>query len=78
MSTRKTSHVAGTMIVNWRVELPEEDKYNGQSCEDPAIEAALCAIQDGCQIYLWGEQREPADIILEVCEEDVEIEEDDR
>jgi hypothetical protein len=78
MSTRKTSHVAGEMTVSWRVELPEEDRYNGQACEDPAIEAALCSIKEGSSIYLWGESRDPAEVTLEVHEADVTIEEDDR
>lgn len=66
------------MTVRWTVELPEENKYNGQACDDPAVEAAMCTVRDHCSIYLWGEQEDPADITLEVCEEDVEIEEDDR
>ncbi len=78
MSKRKTSRVSGEMTVRWTVELPEDNRYNGQACEDPAVEAALCAIGQSCQIYLWGEREEPAQVWLETSEDDVHVEEDDR
>lgn len=32
MSTKATSRVAGEMTVRWTVELPEDNRYNGQAC----------------------------------------------
>lgn len=72
-----TTIVAGEMRVTWSVELPEENKHIGQACTDPAIEAAMCAINDA-HIYLWGEDKEPAKVFLEIHEDDIDIEEDNR
>ena len=61
------------------VELPNENKYNGQMCEDPAIEAAMEAVDRGpVDIYLWGQDKDPARVYAEVYEVDAEIEEDGR
>ena len=78
MSTKATSRVAGEMTVHWTVELPEDNRYNGQACEDPAVEAAMEAIGQHVQIYLWGEDEDPARVHLEVSEDEVTVEEDDR
>lgn len=75
---KKTVHVAGVMSVHWTVELPVGREHEGQACDDPAVEAALCAVQDQCGIHLWGKDESPAEVTLEVCEGDVEVEEDDR
>lgn len=78
MTERKTVTVSGIMEVSWTVELPEEHKYNGQACEDPAVECALSAITQHCSILLWGEREPHARVYLDVGEDDVRVEDDDR
>jgi hypothetical protein len=68
--------VEGT--VTFTVELPDEHKYNGQACEDPAIECAMESMPRIMDILLWGEQEKPARVYLEVHEEDFHVEEDNR
>ena len=71
-------HTAGEMHVRWGAELPKETQHKGQACSDPAIEAALSALSQTTFVYLWGEDKEPAIVHFEICEEDVFLEEDDR
>lgn len=78
MKPKNTPTVSGTLKVSWQVTLPEETKYTQVMCEDPAVELALEGISGGRQVYLWGLDREPATVIYEAYEEDVEIDEDDR
>jgi hypothetical protein len=75
----KEPYAVVKLEVTATVELPESDKYNGQMCEDPAIEAALEALGQGpIDIYLWGQAKDPARVYLETYEEDAEVEEDGR
>jgi len=75
----KEPYVVVKLEVTATVELPEENRYNGQACEDPAIEAALEAAERGpVDIYLWGQDKAPARVYLETCDLDAEIEEDSR
>lgn len=60
------------------VELPDKNKYNGQACQDPAVEAVIESLPQMIDVYVWGEQEKPARVYLEIMEEDVEIEEDHR
>ena len=60
------------------VELPSEERYNGQAYDDPAIEAAITAIPEAREVYLWGWDTDPAKVTLEVHEEDVRKVEDHR
>lgn len=78
MRGQKGPYVVVKLEVTATVELPDEDKYNGQLCEDPAIEAALEAIPQAATVYLWGDDKNPARVYMETQEEDAEIEEDDR
>ena len=71
-------HVAGELRAQWTVELPYESRHIGMACDDPAIEAVMEALPQTLQIFLWGETMAPAVVHLEIEEDDVEIEEDDR
>ena len=72
-------YVVVKLEVTATVELPKDDKYNGQMCEDPAVEAALEAVGQGpIDIYLWGQDKDPARVFLETYEDDAEVEEDCR
>jgi hypothetical protein len=70
--------VSGIIEVNWTVELPDGKEHCGVVADDPAIEAVLDFIPQVGSIYLWGEKEKPVEVFLEVHEEDVEIEEDER
>lgn len=74
----KTVHVAGEVTLHWTVELPEKYPHEGLACKDPAVEAVLAAVGQSADILLWGKEEPPAKVFLEVDEEAVEIEEDDR
>ena len=78
MGDTKRVHVAGCVELQWTVELPEENKYNGGLCDDPAKEAVIEALPQFIKLYLWGEAEHPAYVHFEIDEEDIEIEEDDR
>ena len=71
--------VTGSLTLYWSVDLPTQPKERWQGmCEDPAKEAVLDFIPQSGKIYLWGEDKEPADVWLEAHEEDVEIDDDER
>jgi hypothetical protein len=70
--------VSGMMSVNFTVELPVEHCREGMACDDPAKEAAMQAVSQSIEVYLWGEDKPPAKVFAEVSEEDVELEGDDR
>jgi hypothetical protein len=70
--------VSGILEINWSVELPEGKEHSGAISDDPVIEAVLDFIPQTGSIYLWGEDEKPVDVFLEVHEEDMEIEEDER
>ena len=70
--------VCGTMTVSWTVELPEARCRESVACDDPAVEAAMQAVEQHIVTYLWGEDKPPATVFCEVMEEDVEVEEDNR
>lgn len=74
----KTVHVAGEVTVHWQVELPVEHQHNGLACEDPAVEAVLATLGQQIDVLLWGRHEPPATVFLEVSEEDVNVDEDDR
>ena len=75
---KKHVTVCGEMKVLWTVELPIDTAREPVACDDPAIEAAMQAISQHINTYLWGEDKPPAVVYCEVDEEDVEIESDDR
>jgi|GEM_PF-5964953 len=64
--------------VGFVVELPIDTCREPVACEDPAVEAALSAISQYSNVYLWGEDKKPAIVFCDVAEEDMEIEEDGR
>lgn len=70
--------VRGVAEVSWTVELPEEHKWDGQACKDPAVEAVLCSLPQDCDIFLFGEDKPPANVYVELTEQDVTVEEDHR
>ena len=67
------------LTVTVTVELPPGQEYNGQACDDPAIEATLQAVAGGpIDVYLWGEGEAPARVTVEAYEDDATVEEDGR
>lgn len=78
MTPKNHVSVSGIMQVNFTVELPIEACHESVVCDDPAKEAALQAVSQCIQTYLWGEDRPPAVVYADVWESDVEIESDDR
>jgi len=70
--------VSGTMTVTWSVLLPDDSAREVVACADPAVEAAMTFLPQFGAVHVWGEEREPAEVFIEVHEEDVEVEEDDR
>ena len=73
--------VSGTVEVNWTVRLPEGQERNKKGeglCEDPAIEAVIEFLPQMGKVFLRGEDQEPVEVYLEIHEEDVEIEDDER
>ena len=70
--------VSGTMTVTWSVLLPDESAREAVACADQAVEAAMTFLPQSGTVHLWGEDREPAEVFVEVHEEDVEVEDDDR
>jgi len=70
--------VAGMMSVGFTVELPIEHCSESVACDDPAKEAAMQAVSQLLEVWLWGEDKPPAKVFTEVCEQDVEVEDDDR
>lgn len=71
-------YVVVEMTVTATVELPEEDKYNGQACDDPAVEAALEALSQRTDVYIWGSTKLPARVYLEASEDEASVVEDSR
>lgn len=70
--------VRGTMEVTWTVELPEALCRESVACEDPAVEAAMQAVQQEIGTLLWGSEKPEARVFCEVMEDDVVVEEDER
>ena len=70
--------VSGEMTVRWTVRLPADRARDGQACDDPAVECAMGAIFPDLTVLLWGKDAPGAHVYLEVCEEDVTVEEDER
>lgn len=70
--------VSGTMEVTWTAHLPEALCRESVACEDPAVEAAMQAVQQEIGTLLWGLEKPEARVYCEVMEDDVEIEEDER
>jgi len=66
--------VTGTVSVSFMVQLPAQHAEEKVCCESPAVEAVLCAIQGG-DIYMWGEDKRPAQVFFDLVEEDVELDE---
>lgn len=73
----KHRRVSGEARVSFTVLLPEETANEKVVCDDPAEEVVLCAIGGPSNIFLWGEDKEPAQVTVEVFEEDIDIEEDE-
>jgi len=74
----KSKLVVVKMEVYAAVNLPDDKERASVVCEDPAIEAAMQALPGRIEVYLWGEDEEPAIVLLEVDEQDCEVEDDDR
>lgn len=75
----RTVTVTGTVEVRWTVEIPKQHEWDGQACTDPAVEAVICSGVSGeYDIYLFGEDKPPVNVYLDVGEDDVTIEDDDR
>lgn len=72
----KTIRVAGQATINWTAYVPEGAVPN--ICDDPAVEAVLGAISQSQDVYVFGEDKAPVHVDLEINEDDVEVEEDDR
>lgn len=70
--------VTGEVVIQWCVDLPDETMDIGVVCDDPAVEAVICAIPQSIDVYIWGEDHEPAKVFMECNEADVAIEEDER
>lgn len=70
--------VRGTMEVSWTVELPEAHCRESVACADPAVEAAMQAVQQEIGTLLWGLEKPEARVFCEVMEDDVVVEEDER
>ncbi len=70
--------VRGVMEVNWAVELPEALCRESVACEDPAVEAAMQAVSQDINTFLWGPEKPAARVFCEVIEDDVVVEEDAR
>ena len=73
-----TVKVSGIAQVSWTVVLPTEHQHEGVVCKDPAVETVLEAIQDSCDISLWGHSKPDIHVELDLDEVDIEIIEDDR
>ena len=78
MRDKKTVIVAGTATINWTCHLPVDRAREANMCADPAVEAVIEAMPQTCQIYVWGQDKEPVDVNIEIDERDVEVEDDDR
>lgn len=74
----KRAKVIVTMKVECSVMLPAGREHEGQACDDPAVEAALCGLPQVCEVFLWGKENEPARLHYEAHEEDCIVEEDER
>jgi hypothetical protein len=66
------------MEITALVELPDNRKYGGQACDDPAVEAAMSGLSSNCEVFLWGKENDPARVYYDAHEDDCEIEEDER
>ena len=64
------------MVVLWTVLVPEGAEP--VAAADPAVEAAMQAVSQCVNTYLWGEDKPPAVVYAEVGEDDVTVEDDDR
>lgn len=69
--------VIGRIEVEFCVELPDHCPPTGV-CDDPAMEAVVEALPGIVDIFLWGEDADPARVSFDVCDCDVEILEDER
>jgi len=78
MRAQREPYAVVELKVTVTVELPAEHAYNGQACDDPAIECALSAMPQMLEVFLWGKQEDPARVYLEASEDDAEVIEDGR
>ena len=69
--------VTGRIEVQFDVDLPDHCPATG-ACDDPAVEAVVEAIPGVVNVYVWGEEADPARVTFDVYDGDVEIFEDDR
>lgn len=73
----KYRRVCGEARVSFCVELPAETAREKVCCDDPAVEAALNVIGGNAAVFIWGENKSPARVTVELFEEDIDIEEDE-
>jgi len=73
----KERRIAGEARVVFTAYLPAETAYEKVASDDPAVEAVLEALYGDTKIYLWGQEKEPAHVTIEVFEEDIDVEEDE-
>jgi len=70
--------VSGKVEINWTVDIPDELQWTVNMCDDPAREAVIGFIPQSGSVYIWGEDKPPVEVFIEVNEDDIEIEEDGR
>ena len=76
---KDTVIVRGTAEVVWSVEIPVGHEWDGQACPDPAVEAVICSGASGeYDVFLFGVDKPPVNVYLDVEEEDIHVEDDPR
>lgn len=70
--------VVGVASISWQVELPEGFELRGTTTKDPAVGALIDFLPQSGKVYLWGEDKPPAEVFIELLEDEVIVEEDDR
>lgn len=71
--------VSGIVELMWTVELPDEFcEAEGNNATDPAIEAVIDFLPQMGKVFFRGEDQAPANVFLEVHEDDFVTEEDER
>lgn len=73
----KMRRVAGEVTVSFSAEMPADLGKLSVMCDDPAVEAVISAVGGDVDVFIWGEDKPPVSVYVEVFEDDVVIEEDD-